>query len=203
MPAYTTLFIALLCLPVALSAGEFVRDDIISNPTHERFTVCYNNSCKSIAELSLTKAEWQHLTANWSQPAVDAAAERKRIRQYIAAMEQVVGPETGTQHDLPGVFRGLFKPGQMDCIDEATNTTSYLRLLEHEGLLHFHQVESPRTRFVLPVSWPHTAALIRDIRSDQLFIVDSWFEANGQPPHIIELSAWKQGWKPAEETSHD
>ena len=28
------------------------------------------------------------------------------------------------------------------------------------------------------------------------YAVDSWFEDNGKPPHIILLSTWRSGWEP-------
>ncbi len=185
------------------SAREFVRDDIIANPSHQRFSVCFNHSCKAVNELSISPSDWVLLTADMIPIASDAAQERQRIKHYIARMEQFIGPLTGTDKDLPGMFRGAFKRGQMDCIDEATNTTSYLRLLEHARLLHWHSVGSPSTRFVLPVSWPHTAALITESQTGDLFIVDSWFEENGKPPHIVPLDSWKKGWKPSQEAQDE
>ena len=41
-----------------------------------------------------------------------------------------------------GSFEGVLKSGnQMDCIDESTNTTTYLNMMAKDGLLHFHSVE--------------------------------------------------------------
>ena len=49
---------------------------------------------------------------------------------------------------------------QMDCIDESTNSTTYLRILAGAGLLRWHRVEARVTRGFFIFGWPHTT---RDI----------------------------------------
>jgi hypothetical protein len=84
----------------------------------------------------------------------------------------------------------------MDCIDESINTTTYLRMLEREQLLRWHTVEDRATRGWFIRGWPHTTAVIRDRKTGELYAVDSWFEDNGEPPHIVPLDKWKGGWDP-------
>ena len=82
----------------------------------------------------------------------------------------------------------------MDCIDEATNSTVYLRLLKNAGLLHFHSQAYRLSRGGL--IRPHNTATIIEIESNTHYAVDSWFGHNGEQPVIIPLTLWKSGWKP-------
>lgn len=128
------------------------------------------------------------------------AEERAAIAQAIAQLERHVGAATGTDRDLGGTFPGAFQNGQMDCIDEATNTTRYLQLFAQQKWLRWHDHLEPVTRLPIPKGWwPHSTAVIRERGSGKTFAVDSWFDANGQPPHIVDLPTWRHGWKPGAE----
>jgi hypothetical protein len=147
---------------------------------------------------SLSSEEWQRVSTPLQPAAATPAAERRAIGRALAIMEQIVGRLTGTGSDKGGNLVGLGLPGQMDCIDESTNASSYLYLLESAGLLQHHTLEGRSTRFGLFVGMPHTTAVIRETASGRRYAVDSWFFDNGQPPAIVELSAWKAGWRPGE-----
>jgi len=183
----------LSCASLPVAAAPFVRDDIITRPTPDAFSVCQDQGCRTLSTQSLGEEQWRALRELFGKPQ-DAAGERRAIARVIARMEQWMGERTGTDADRAGTFPGLGRAGQMDCIDEATNTTTYLRLLEDAGLLVHHRVRDPATRIKL-FAWPHTTAVIED-DSGRRFAVDSWFEANGQPPHIVPLDRWRRGWKP-------
>lgn len=182
-------------LTTAMSHAEvFVRDDIITEPDRERFSVCYNHSCDTVVTQSLTVDEWSGIQALFDPPATSPASERQNITRAIARMEQLVGAKTGTDRDKGKNLEGLFSDGQMDCIDESTNTTSYLRMMEAAGLIRWHSIEDRRSRYPSLLSWPHTTAVIQDRQSGILYTVDSWFYDNGRLPVIIPLSEWKAGW---------
>jgi hypothetical protein len=70
-------------------------------------------------------------------------------------------------------------PTQEDCVDESTNTTSYLVVLQTNGLLRYHTVEGPLgednmlygTLIGRPVKyWPHYTAIIRETKTSQRFV---------------------------------
>lgn len=190
---------AILLMPaLALHAEQFSRDDIITRPTVERFSVCLNHSCKTVVTQALSPEEWQRASAPLQPVAPTAAAERHAIGQALAIMEQIVGNHTGTREDKGGNLRGFGRPGQLDCIDESTNATTYLYLFASAGLLRHHTLESRSTRFGLFVGMPHTTAVIREVDSGRRYAVDSWFFDNGEPPAIVELSEWRAGWRPPE-----
>jgi hypothetical protein len=162
----------------------------------ETIAVCFGHGCSSIAEATLDEHERAGIHELFSEGR-DAARERDEIGSAIALFESIVGAKTGTAADRART--GLAWPGQMDCIDESTNSTTYLAFLARAGLLRWHFVGKPATRGWLLFGWPHTTAVIRDIATNRAFAVDSWFFDNGIPPVVIPLESWKRGWVPTAE----
>jgi len=119
-----------------------------------------------------------------------ASDERKALINAIAFIEQNVGRATGTETDRAslGVF-GAGDRSQLDCVDEATNTTSYLILLNRLGALKHHVVMAPNWKGGL-FKWTHYAAVIKDRSTSQLWAIDSGVGSNGEPPLIIEYERW-------------
>jgi hypothetical protein len=98
--------------------------------------------------------------------------ERRAIANVIGWMERPVAPAVGTARDRPSMdFRGSGDRSQQDCVDEATNTTSYLLVLARHGLIRHHAVERPFAKDNFG-KWTHWAALIRAKESGELFAVD-------------------------------
>jgi hypothetical protein len=190
----SALFLFLLSSSVA--AFEDLRPARITDPVPGRFTVCYDHSCASVATLSITDAEWSLASEPLVEQASNAADERRAIAASIAQFEQIVGTQLGTTADRGGNLAGFGRPGQLDCIDESTNSTTYLHMLAQAGLLKHHTLQEPVTRFGLFVGMPHTTAVIRENDSGVRYAVDAWFFDNGQPPYITELDTWKSGIDP-------
>lgn len=165
--------------------------------TPQNFQHCHGFGCKYIADVELTDADWQLIQRAFTPAPKNPQAERESIKTAVALFEQKVGNQTGTHVDEWGTFR---KTGhyQLDCVDESTNTTIYLDVLSQQGLLRFHNVESPTARFPIIHAgrWPHQTALISEKDSNAFYVVDSWFHDNGHPPEIVGLKQWKEGWKP-------
>jgi hypothetical protein len=147
--------------------------------------------------VKLSAEQWQQVRMVFAKPAGTAAEERAQIAAAIALFENIVGPMTGTAGDKGGNWQGLGLYGQMDCIDESTNTTIYLRLLQKYGLIRWHSAADRATRWSL-FTWPHTTAVIMERDGDARWAVDSWFLDNGEPPFILPLDTWRRGWRPSE-----
>lgn len=188
--------VVLLALLPGVAYAVFVRDDIITEPRPERFSLCKEYSCKTVLTLSLTPTEWQRVVQPLALPASGPRAEREHMATVIRNLERLIGPKTGTDRDQGGTFPGTGKTGQMDCIDEATNTTTYLRMLAHAGLLRRHRVLEPAHRGFFLFGWPHTTAVVEERDSGRRFAVDAWFHGNGEAPEVVPLEEWKDGWKP-------
>ncbi len=137
----------------------------------------------------------------FSAPAQSARQERQQIALAIAEFETIIGAKTNTNQDKARLFEHMGSPGQLDCIDESTNTTVYLMILKKHGLLHWHEPMDHVTRGFFIFGWPHSSAVMREIRHpEREYAVDSWFEDNGKPPHIIPLKLWRDGWEPQDRT---
>ena len=127
--------------------------------------------------------------------AADTPAEERRAVAYaIGWMERRVGDTIGTSADRPGMdFAASGDPTQQDCVDEATNTTSYLLVLAHNNLLRHHTVGTPFSKENLlrgVAGWPHWTAVLRETTNGQKWAVDSWIYANGENPAIVEAEKW-------------
>lgn len=188
--------VLLLARLTPVAADWLFRQEVIREPARERFSVCFDHSCRTIVTRAFSSQEWQRVTAALQTSVAGAAGERTAIAQAIAVMEKIIGKKTGTSGDRGGNLAGFGLQRQMDCIDESNNTTTYLKLLQQDGLLHFHKVVDRSTRFGLFAGMPHTTAVIREVARQQDYAVDSWFFDNGKAPVIVELEIWKAGWRP-------
>jgi hypothetical protein len=199
-----TRFSILACLLAAALDGKATEDmfdfrEIIASPTPQHYSVCLDHSCATIVTDALTDSEWLEVTAPLRRPPGGASAEQAAIGRSMALFETVVGRHTGTSGDRGRNASGFGQPGQLDCIDESTNTTTYLKLLERDGLLRYHRVAERATRFGLFVGMPHSTAVIEELHSGSRYAVDSWFFDNGQPPHIVRLEDWYSGQDPVDD----
>lgn len=189
--------LASACLVLCACQGNAaLYPDAAPPPGPGRFSVCHNHGCAYNDTIGLTPEEWRQVRAAFSPPATDAPQERRQIARAIGLMERLVGARTGTENDKGGTFPGAFRSGQMDCIDEASNTTTYLRLMRADGLMRRHAVEAPATRGYFLFGWPHTTAVVRDAATGERFAVDSWFFDNGVEPAVVPLEQWRGGWSP-------
>ena len=87
----------------------------------------------------------------------------------------------------------------MDCVDEATNTSVYLRMLENAGVLTWHTTASRMSRGIFQGQAPHNTATMIDTQTQIRYAVDSWFYENGKAPVIINLDKWMSGWEPEQQ----
>lgn len=186
----------------AFADGSAISRVLQQKPSLAGFDMCHSGGCADISRVSLTAEEWQRVRDEFDPMPEDAADERSRIANAIGVLEQIVGPKTGTEHDFAGTFGAFAAPGQLDCNDESTNSTTYMKLMKQDGLMRFHDILDTKTRGFFLNGWPHTTAVIRDKQSDQHYAVDSWFYDNGVPAVIIPLDLWKSGWKPVESLAH-
>jgi hypothetical protein len=158
--------------------------------------VCHAYGCQMQTPVSFrgeqikTIAEVMRKTKKADTP----AEERRAIAYAIGWMETYAGNITGTKDDRPGMeFNGSGDPTQQDCVDEATNTTAYMMVLQNNGLLKHHTVGRPFSRgnILLGVSnWPHWTGVLWETKNKQKWAVDSWIYVNGENPAVVEAEKW-------------
>lgn len=192
-----------LALPLSALADASVMNRVLQEtPAPAKFSFCWGGTCAGVLQVSLSEAEWGEVRELFevAEPE-DAAAERELIPQAIALLERLVGPKTGTDGDRAGTYGNSDYPGQLDCNDETTNTSSYLRMMIDDGLLRFHRVLDTTTRGFL-IFGRHSTAVIEDTASGERYAVDAWFYDNGQPAVVLPLALWHAGWKPGDSAAH-
>lgn len=160
-----------------------------SDLTHpETISVCYNYSCKNTGQVKLVGAEWEKIESLFKSESQSSQEERNKISQAIALMEQYTGKLLGTSNDQAR-NDGTGEEGQMDCIDESKNTTTYLHLFNNQGWIRWHQIEqrAKRSPYFFDTHW---TAVIKDNTNNQQYAIDSWFRENGKEPVILTLEDW-------------
>lgn len=168
-------------------------------PSLEAFEVCFGGGCAEVKHVALTTEDWQKVEDLFaSNIALNATQEREKIAQAIGLLEDIIGEKVGTANDIAGTFYTGRLTGQLDCNDEAINTTTYMRLMQQMSLIKWHAVEDTRTRNFFFTGWPHTTAVMHDIKTGERFAVDSWFYDNGAPATIVPFTTWKSGYRPAD-----
>ena len=118
----------------------------------------------------------------------DAASERSRIPVAITEFELLAGAKIGTDQDLN--MNEVQSGRQLDCVDECTNTSTYLRLMIERGLIRHHTLQHPAYRGLLLAS--HNTAVLRDKETHVDWVVDSWFGVNGTPPRVQPVTDWRK-----------
>ena len=164
---------------------------VIAERAPPPFFSCTDYHCDEGETVTLSEDQWRRVVSLFP-PAESPTDERAQIRQAIALLETQVGKTTGTWRDLAKNVAGAGLPGQLDCISESKNTTTYLQLLSDGGLLQWHEVEDRRLRhpWILDLHW---SAVIRDRSTGKRYAVDSWFLDNGQQPFVQPLDDWLSG----------
>ena len=204
LPAFF-LLTALLTIMAACAAGpqaelspaeKYFVIQKLPVPEEGNIPHCHGYGCKHRATVELDEAEWAEIASGFAG-IENAAAERAAVSEAIGAFERVVGRKAGTGDDRKGTYVRL-GTHQHDCIDESSNTTIYLYLLQKRGLLRFHDLYGPTTRLPLIGGriGPHRSAVITERGSGNRYAVDSWFHDNGRAAEIVPLGRWRRGWQP-------
>ena len=181
-----------------LGAGAFIACGLSLAPvaavpvkSSEVIRVCHGYNCGFRTKLILGPrdgARFQSIMrAGARSPAAERAALKKAVQYFEERSYQVIGVR-----DRPeAAVIGAHNKGQMDCIDESTNTTAVLHYLAKRGLLKFHTVGRKVSRgFFLDGRYPHWTAIIVD-KAGRRWVVDSWYAAGGGAPDIFPYEQWK------------
>ena len=165
-------------------------------PVKNRIFVCSAYGCRTQTAFKFTPddiAKLQSLMAE-SNRGTGPADERLRLARTLAWMERRVGDVVGTSADRPGDdFSGAGDPTQMDCVDVATNLSSYLLVLESNKFIKHHSVGSVYVKEDIRKGlsgWTHYAAVIVENQTKQKYAVDGWQLPSGKEPEIVEVQKW-------------
>ena len=170
-------------------------------PQKNTVVVCHAYGCKMKTPYRFTSANIAEITREMRRAERSdlPEEERRAIAYAIGLMERQVGAAIGIGDKAGMQWTASGDPTQEDCVDESTNTTSYLVVLQSNGLLRYHTVEGPLgednmlygTMIGRPVKyWPHYTATIRETKTGQRWAVDLRIGDNGENPSITKLEDW-------------
>jgi hypothetical protein len=168
------------------------------NPMPASILECHGFGCSETSRATLNGGAWRRVEAVFVPRARDAQTERRQIAHGVALIQLLVGQQTGTAahqwtHRDKDILPNLGDPTQLDCIDEAVNTWTYLTLMERSGLFRFHRVAKlSYAGFVID---PRNTAVLQEI-GGQYFAIDPSLVDAGVPPPIIPLQSWIAHWPP-------
>ncbi|KZL01767.1 hypothetical protein PsAD5_00337 [Pseudovibrio sp. Ad5] len=154
--------------------------------------ICHGFGCEYRTAVTFSQKDKQRLRTILKRGHRSPEAERAAISKAVQWQEKRVGPAVGSSNDIGGLDMGNGNvKGQMDCIDEATNTTSLLVYAGSQGWLKYHRAARPASRgFFLDGKYPHASAVVVDTTTEIPWVVDSWRLSNGKPPDILHITKW-------------
>lgn len=180
------------------SPDDYFAHMRVSPPKEKKLSVCHGYGCKYRTKVTFSSSDIDDISSVLKPKTKEdsAAAERKRIANAVALIERKVGKVVGSDKDKGQLqLKMAGKPGQQDCVDEATNTTSYLIMMQQEGLLKHHKVKKPSGRgFFLDGRWQHFSAVVEDKNNQTDWVIDSWPRDNGKLPVVLPLKTWMKDY---------
>lgn len=183
--------VVLLCGLVAgctSSSSNYLGE--ITKTEESRLFVCHGFDCSYKTRVDLGAADHKQYAAYFTGIG-SPEAERIAVGKAVQYAEERASGVIGIR-DLPkSDYTQSRVKGQMDCIDESTNTRSLLLYLEKRGLLQHHAVEANRSRgLFVDGRYPHSTAVLRETASGRKWAIDSWYEPAGGPPDVRPYDEW-------------
>lgn len=178
---------AAVCVSLLVAAHAWAQDAEVR--------ICFDYACAHESQARFDAATLETVARRLAL-AQDAADERARMADAVALLYLAAGKQTPIWRDRGGNRNDdTDVAGAMDCIDHATNTTSFLQLMARAGMLRFHRVGEParRVRFFVAEHW---SARVIEAGSGAEYAVDSWFFDPGTPAVVMPLQAWRDGVAP-------
>lgn len=191
------------------AAAAAYRDRLVAGGYEACFAVKWGNRYPDVFGQPMRKTTWAAIRAlfvdrrpdNYPHKASEAAAVASgeltdaeilelraiRIAAYLFENEFAV-----LKQDKGG-FGGNLADQPLVCTDEATTLWFLVQRLERRGLLTRFATQDGRfvhrhPNLVLPTD--HFGLLLRNLRTGAYFVVDSWVEDGGLPPHISRIEDW-------------
>jgi hypothetical protein len=163
--------------------------------------ICYNWTCAAMKSLTFTRDDLETVTAAMQGCPDTGFHDRvQRMRIGIWQMEllaQKYLPILANDREINEFDREV--AGRLDCVDNSTNTTTYLHLLRDLRQLSGWTIAEAEVRDLTDFRNVHWTAVVIDDKTQKPWSVDSWFRPNGHLPFVMPLGAWvasKKAWEP-------
>ncbi|WP_422023852.1 hypothetical protein [Roseibium sp.] len=191
--AVAALLIVTACASQSTSeaTGWFGTHDGVP-PKASKVYICHGFGCAYKTPVEYSRQDLARLRAILASGRASPDTERQAIARAVVWQERRVASTVGSQDDIGGFdIENAGVSGQMDCIDESTNTTSLLLIAQRHKMLRHHRVSAPVARgFFLDGRYPHATATITEKKTGTVYAVDSWVHENGKRPNIMPIERW-------------
>jgi hypothetical protein len=156
----------------------------------ERIYVCSGFNCHFKTRLDLGATDARRFAEIMAGGRGSAQAERSAVSKAVQYYEKRAGAAIGVIDEAKSVFGASGELGQMDCIDESTNTRALLLYLERRGLLKHHSVLANVSRgLFIDGRYPHSTAVLLD-KGGKEWAIDSWYAPMGDAPDVLPMDQW-------------
>ena len=174
---------------VALGGCAYRADDTfdahfqrykVRQPEADRVFVCSSYGCRTQTGFRFTEADISQIKGLMSSAhTASAEDERRAVGVTLAWMERRVGDATGTSADRPADdLEGNGDPTQMDCVDVATNLTSYLLVAATLSIPGYILGEAALSFLGLGIQEPSASwgLMLSHAQNDmKVFMLDFWW----------------------------
>jgi hypothetical protein len=170
-------------------ARGWARERGIAMPASDRLPYCHGFGCEFKTSVPFSEADIAHLKRLFDGHRASPADERVAIDLADRWWEKKADGVIGAAPDRRGSeLADAHRPGQTDCIDEATNTTTLLSFLENNGRMRFHNTRRPESRGAF--LYAHATAVITDKTTGIDWVADSWMRDSGDRIDVMPLEKW-------------
>lgn len=163
----------------------------ITKPTESQMIVCHGYDCRLKTSLAVSTRDSAYFAKVMNDGKDSPNSERAAISKAIQYFEDRAADAIGVRDKGKSTLTDSGHKGQMDCIDESTNSRTLLLYLQGRNLLKYHKVLGNVSRgLMIDGRYPHSTALISDPAGAK-WAVDSWYEPMGGAPDILPLGEWQ------------
>ncbi len=172
------------------SSGSSSKFGIAKNL--KKVPICSGFGCIYQQSLAFSVDDMMHINSIMNNSNASARDERAALANLIGWKEQLAQRRLGMRQDTRLSYQvdaGI--RGQMDCVDESSNTLAFLNFLNSENLLRYHKPKRIGARgYLFDGRYPHKTATATDDKGI-VWAFDSWKKNGGEPPQVVEYSSWK------------
>jgi hypothetical protein len=187
-------------IPTAPHTGPLAPEYQIGSDGSVSLRICFNSSCARTQVVTFSAADMHRVSDQLALcPSGELYDRLQRVRIGIWQMgilAQKYIPVLANDREVNDREYGV--EGRTDCVDNASNTTTYLRILADLGQLPTWAIQAPSVRSRFNINAVHWTAVVSDRSTDEKWAVDSWFRPNGNLPIVVPLTSWtaeRKGWE--------
>ncbi|WP_462320127.1 hypothetical protein [Halochromatium sp.] len=163
--------------------------------------ICFNWSCSVRENMTFTASDMDLIKRRMATCSAGSLHDRlQQVRIGIWHMELLAQKyQPLLANDLAINDFDAEAMGRMDCVDNSSNTTTYLEILRDIGALPGWKVSVPKVRNLFDITAVHWTAVLINLDSGRAWSVDSWYRPNGHLPMVMPLESWideKKAWEP-------